>query len=515
MSIIPASELERAPSGASGRDLFAARRKPDVDVVFVNPGAREQVYQELGSDLVAIETPAWSNMLAGYARRKGLSVDVLDAEALNLSTQATAKALAERNPRLVVMVVYGHQPSASTQTMTAAGETLRALRALAPEIPTLIVGGHVSALPERTMREEAVDFVCQGEGPITIERLVAALRDGTREELAKVESLWWWDGDALRRNPAAKNLDDLDAAFPEGAWDLLPMDRYRAHNWHCFDHIEERQPYASIYTSLGCPYRCTFCCINAPFGKPGIRYHSADQVIHELGILVERHGVRNVKIVDEMFVLSPKQVEAIADRIIERGYDLNIWAYARVDTVKEGLLPKMKRAGFNWLALGIESGSAHVRDGAHKKFGEDDIVEIVRAIQGAGVRVIGNYIFGLPDDTHETMQQTLELALRLNCEFANFYSAMAYPGSPLYEMALREGWALPEKWYAYSQHAFETLPLPTKHLPASEVLRFRDDAFHAYFSAPSYLRMVEETFGPKTVAHVRGMASKRLARKYA
>ena len=86
------------------------------------------------------------------------------------------------------------------------------------------------------------------------------------------------------------------------------------------------------------------------------------------------------------------------------------------------------------------------------------------------------------------MQRTLDLALELNCEFANFYSAMAYPGSPLYEQALSLGWALPEKWSGYSQHAVDTLPLPTRHVTAGEVLRFRDRAFDIYFSHLPYLR---------------------------
>ena len=202
-------------------------------------------------------------------------------------------------------------------------------------------------------------------------------------------------------------------------------------------------------------------------------------------------------------------------RILERGHDLNIWAYARIDTVKEGLLPKMKRAGFNWLALGIESGSEHVRDGADKSFGSDDIAKVVRRIQDEGIHVIGNYIFGLPDDDLDSMQKTLDLALELNCEFANFYSAMAYPGSPLYEMALERAVALPDSWHGFSQHAYEALPLATDTLSAGEVLRFRDDAFHTYFANPSYLTMLEMKFGPEVVAHVGQMASQRLRRKYA
>ncbi|MFQ5513773.1 MAG: B12-binding domain-containing radical SAM protein [Myxococcota bacterium] len=486
-----------------------------LDVVFVNPGARRQVYQQLGGELTAVEPPTWAGMLATFCRQRGHSVDVIDAEALDLSPDATGLEVAARSPRLAVLVVYGHQPSASTQTMTAAGEALRAIAEHAPEVPTLIVGGHVSALPEQTLREERVDYVCEGEGPQTLAQLLDVLKAGDLSHLSSVAGLWYRDGGRIVRSAERAGLVDLDADLPGIAWDLLPMDRYRAHNWHCFDHIDQRQPYASLYTSLGCPFRCSFCCINAPFGKSGIRYHSPAQVIAELDVLVNDYGVRNLKIVDEMFVLSRRHVEGICDGIIERGYDLNIWAYARIDTVKEGLLPKMKRAGFNWLALGIESGSEHVRDGAEKAFGKADIAEVVRQIQDHGIYVIGNYIFGLPDDDRESMQATLDLALDLNTEFANFYSAMAYPGSPLYRLALEKGIELPEAWFAYSQHAYETLPLATETLSAAEVLRFRDDAFHTYFTSPSYLALVERKFGPHTLAHVREMAGHRLPRKYA
>jgi hypothetical protein len=112
------------------------------------------------------------------------------------------------------------------------------------------------------------------------------------------------------------------------------------------------------------------------------------------------------------------------------------------------------------------------------------------------------------------MQETLNLALDLNCEFGNFYSAMAYPGSQLYTHALREGLPLPETWSGYSQHAFDTLPLPTKYLPASEVIRFRDHAFQQYFSNPAFLEMIGRKFGPATVQHIREMSAVPLARKH-
>ncbi len=151
--------------------------------------------------------------------------------------------------------------------------------------------------------------------------------------------------------------------------------------------------------------------------------------------------MRNIKFADEMFVLHPRHVIGICDAIIERGYDLNIWAYARVDTVKDEMLDKLKRAGFNWLAFGIEAANEGVLTDVDKRYRVDQVYETVEKVKSAGINIIGNYIFGLPEDTADTMQQTLDLALDLNCEFANFYCAMAYPGSPLYQQAMRAGLA--------------------------------------------------------------------------
>jgi radical SAM superfamily enzyme YgiQ (UPF0313 family) len=201
--------------------------------------------------------------------------------------------------------------------------------------------------------------------------------------------------------------------------------------------------------------------------------------------------------------------------LIERDYGLNIWAYARVDTVKDDLVQKLRRAGFTWIALGIEAASEQVRDEVQKGFDENDVHRTIEKLRAADINIIANFIFGLPEDDAKTMTQTLDLALDLNCEFANFYTAMAYPGSPLYDTAVAKGWPLPKTWGGFSQHAVDTLPIPTKHISASEVLRFRDEAFQKYFSHPPYLAMVERRFGQATAEEVRRMASHRLERQFA
>jgi radical SAM superfamily enzyme YgiQ (UPF0313 family) len=237
-------------------------------------------------------------------------------------------------------------------------------------------------------------------------------------------------------------------------------------------------------------------------------------VADQLQLLHEHYCVRHVKVADEMFVLNRRHVEAICDEIISRRLDLNLWAYARVDTVQPDLLAKLKQAGFNWLALGIEAANPRVRADVQKPFDQEEIYATLACIRAVGINVIGNFIFGLPDDDCETMQQTLDLALELNCEFANFYATMAYPGSPLYAQALAEGWELPASWAGYSQHAFDTLPLPTRHVPAGEVLRFRDEAFQTYYTHPGYLEMIQRKFGPAAVEQIRRMTVHRLPRQH-
>lgn len=488
-----------------------------LDVLFVTPPSRVQVYQDLSRDLAAIEPPVWAGLLTTFIRNRGYDAAILDAEARGFNHQQTAEAIAAANPRLAVFVIYGQQPSASTQCMPAGRTVCERLKALA-DIPTLVMGTHASALPRRTLLEEPYTYVCQGEGPHTVLGLLQVLK-GKHGSLKAVPGLWYLEDGQPMSNQPAPLITSLDEELPGQAWDLLDMPRYRAHNWHCFHNLDARSPYASLQTSLGCPFKCSFCCINAPFAIPTFRTWSPDNVIRQIDRLVREYGVTNIKIPDEMFVLNRKHVLGICDRIIERGYRLNIWAYARVDTVQDNVLEKLKAAGFNWLGLGIESGSQHVRDGVEKgRFGAPEIVATVNKIRSHGIHVAANYIFGLPDDTLDSMRATLDLALELNTEWANFYCAMAYPGSPLYELAKHKRWPLPDDdggpgWIGYSQHAYDTLPLPTERLTATQVLEFRDQAFQDYFQSAQYLAMLNRTFGSRVVQHVLDMCAHMVRRR--
>ena len=497
-----------------------------LDLLIIHPGAAHGIYgSDLADSLVAKEPPLWARLIAGYVRDRGFSVKIIDAEADYKDPALVAGAAVQNfEPRLVCIAVYGHQPSASTQQMVGAGQTAREIKRINPDQKIIMVGGHVAALPIQTLKEEPIDYACNGEGPSTILGLLHYLKGtpGSNLLLPDIPGLVYWR-DQMTDKPSIERLPWQNKAAPlldvndlhGDAWDLLPMHLYRAHNWQCFGDLGARQPYASIYTSLGCPYKCSFCCINAPFGTNRYRMRRPHDVVNEMLKLYQDYNVKTFKIIDELFILNPKHYVEICEELdrLNLGEIFNIWAYARIDTVKEGHLDLLRKAGIRWLALGIESASAHVRDGAAKAMKNDDITGVVQAIEAAGIHVIGNYIFGLPDDTAESMRATLDLAVSLNTAFANFYSAQAYPGSPLYAQAVAEGKTLPATWSGYSQHNSDCRPLDTNFLSAKEVLAFRDAAFTTYFTNPKYLEMVEAKFGPETLQHVRDMTKYKLERK--
>src|SRR5262249_34840223 len=151
---------------------------------------------------------------------------------------------------------------ASTQCMPAGRKVAEQVNRLSDR-PSLVIGTHASALAERTIREEPFTYVCQGEGPATVLGLVEYLKGF--KPITEVEGLVYWDGGLVRSNNWAGKIKNLDEELPGQAWDLLDMSKYRSHNWQGLGNLTARQPYVSIQTSLGCPYRCTFCCINAPF----------------------------------------------------------------------------------------------------------------------------------------------------------------------------------------------------------------------------------------------------------
>lgn len=483
-----------------------------MEIMLIRPNDQKQVYGET-RDFTACEPPYWAMLLASYLRSQGYEPSVLDAEAKDLSPSETAELVCAGNPVLVGIMVTGTNLSASTWKMAGARHTARYIKDSGYKGKIFFWGLHPSALPEQTLQEEPIDFVIKGEGFQTVLSLMEVLKGNKPiKNFSEINGLYYREQGRVEGSPQIEMADF--EKLPIQAFDLVDMRDYHAHNWQTFGD-DKTKGYAVIATALGCPFQCSFCAVSALFGKKLVRYRSPEKVIEEVDILVKKYDVHYIKILDECFVLNRKHVETICDLLIKRDYDLNIWAYARVDTVDEKLLDKLHRAGFRWLALGIESASKDVRKDVSKgQYTADDTKRIVEMIHVAGIHVVANFMFGLPEDSLESMQATLDFARELNCEWPNFYTTMAYPGSQLYRECLEKKIPLPESWLGYSQYSYECLPLPTRHLSGKEVLAFRDYAFQAYFEDNDrYFTMMEKKFGKESVQDIKAMRKKSLRRK--
>ncbi len=499
-----------------------------LDVLFVNADSSAAAYQELASEYAAIEPPTWSLLLAQSCRSKGFGVAILDATAERLNHENAVLRIAEMAPRLACFVVYGQNPNSGTTNMAGNVECAALLKLRNPQIPICFVGSHASALPLEVLAMPCVDFVLLNEGVYALLNLLGSnLKDG----LDRVNGIGHKVAGVPVLNPTEKVVpqDCMDRDLPGYAWDLLPyknkpLDLYRAHFWHAEFSHEKRTPFAALYTSLGCRFKCDFCMINivnrtnnaggtSSADSPNMRFWSPELILGEFEKLASL-GVGTVRISDEMFFLNKSYFEPLVEGIVDRGLNFRMWAYSRVDTVRPKFLEAFQKAGINWLALGIEAGSQIVRQEVSKgTFKDINIREAVSSTRASGMNVISNYIFGFPDDSKETMQQTLDLSLELCTEMANMYPCQALPGSPLYYEAQKQGWPLPDSYAGYGFLSYESQPLPTKHLSAADVLRFRDEAWQKYFSHPPFLALIEKKFGTQERLNIEDMAKIRLKRK--
>ena len=187
--------------------------------------------------------------------------------------------------------------------------------------------------------------------------------------------------------------------------------------------------------------------------------------------------------------------------------------FSRTDRTDPRFMEKMKLAGINWVFMGFESGNDTVLQGVHKKQTVDQIKRAAENVHRANIHIGGNYVFGLPEDTAETMQQTLDFAKDMNTEYANFFVMMANPGTRFYDVANEKGYPLPEKWGQYGFFAPDALPMRNLVLTPEEILAFRDNAFKEYFGSGRYQQMISGTFGPKVLEFLRDQVlSKKLVR---
>uniref|UniRef100_A0A6M3KX86 Putative radical SAM superfamily protein n=1 Tax=viral metagenome TaxID=1070528 RepID=A0A6M3KX86_9ZZZZ len=313
-----------------------------------------------------------------------------------------------------------------------------------------------------------------------------------------------------------KHIDVMEH-LPFNPIGILPayctMDAYKAHNWHSWGQGDTR-PYGTVSFAISCPYTCRFCTVKQFYRKPYTR-QPLSNIMAQLVNLKSR-GVRNVKVMDEIAVLPTPEFRDIVWAIEgEFGDYFNFWCYSRADTLPgDDTLIMMKQAGFNWVCVGIESGVQAIRESNGKgSFTNGDVEICVQRLQGAGIHVLGNFMFGFPEDDRDALNRTFELSWTLGCEYTNYYCMVPYPNTKIRALAVERGWDVACTPQEFAQMGYEFKPLQTEFLSSAEVLAYRDWAWSIYHNREGYWDRIGHVFGEQAREEIKNTSRIEIKRK--
>jgi radical SAM superfamily enzyme YgiQ (UPF0313 family) len=301
-----------------------------------------------------------------------------------------------------------------------------------PKIFIVVGGPHPSAMPKETLGEiHDIDFAFVGEAELGFAQLADALDKKKVEEsdLERVASLVWRRSGKVVVN-ARKILENLDA-IDLPAWDLLKPETYPQAPHGSFS---KQFPTAPIIITRGCPYSCTFCGGSLVSGKR-IRYRSLGNVIKEIALLVEKHGIKEIHIEDDNFTMNRSFVENFCKTLIKKNFGIT-WACPngiRLDTIDRDLLLLMKKSGLYSVSVGIESGSDRILKLIKKSLTTRQIKEKIELIDSVGLSVIGFVMLGFPTETRAEIEQTIGFVCSLPLKRINFSCLQPFPGTEVYD----------------------------------------------------------------------------------
>ena len=481
-----------------------------TDIVLLTTNSKKENYSITSNKYSAIPPNIPLLITEAYLSSKGYDVKIMDTETYPKSMKQAVDELIKINPKVVGVTCSGSNPSASTMSMVGAINFFNELKKTKYDFITFVSGGHPTVLPERTINELGSDFVVLGEGYQAISEIIDYAKGNIKKN--KISSVAYIENNKYFKNEINELIKDINH-LPKINWHKVDTNKYRAHNWHCFgDSINDRSPYAIIWTNQGCPYPCNFCSINNIFGKRRYRLRDMKDVVAEIDILYNDFNIRNLKILDELFVFKNPRLDEFCDLLEERNYDLNMWCFARTDTVTPEILKRLKKIGVNWVAYGFESFDGAILEATRKK-SKANVLDTIKWTKDADINICADVIAGLWQDNEKTINQTKDFMIENEFEWVNIYPAFAYPGTPLYDEYLKKSIILePDNWEIYGLYSTKCNPCPTEHLSSSQVLKMRDKVFHEYYHNEKILRMIEKKFGNKTLEHVVEMVKNPLER---
>ncbi|MBI5144112.1 MAG: radical SAM protein [Candidatus Omnitrophica bacterium] len=418
--------------------------------------------------------PMWLAYAAGVLEKEGFETRLIDGPARGLSDEDIINILKDYRPDLVVI-------DTSTPSIYNDVKIAELVKEKAKGSFVILVGTHPSSLPEETLRLSAsIDAVARGEYDYTIRDLAETLRSG--RQLKSVSGISFRDGVRIIHNEKRPLIEDLDEIpFVSSVYKrhLRVADYFFAASFY---------PLAMIISGRGCPFRCSFCVYPQVFHSRIYRFRSPENIADEFEYIKnELPEVKEIGIEDDTFTVDKHRVEKFSSDLIKRRTKIPWHVNSRADLDYE-TMNIMKEAGCRLLVVGYESGSQKILDNIHKDIKLEDMARFNEDAKRAGLLVHGCFMIGNPGETFETLNETLEFAKRLNCDTAQFFPLMLYPGTEAYDWAKENGYIKSKDFSDWlTGDGLHNAVLATERLSAKDLVDFCDYARKQFYLRPNYV----------------------------
>ncbi len=408
--------------------------------------------------------------LAGYLEDKtSHQVEICDAQVEELSYPALEERIRNASPDLVGL-------TAMTFTLLDVVKTARLVKDLDPSLPVVIGGVHAFLYPKETVNLPEIDYVLSGEGEESFALLLDRLEN--RGDLDTVPGLTYRKDGQVHSSPSPPLCANLDS-LPFPARRLTPYGKYSSV-------MARRQPITTMFTSRGCPFRCSFCA-RPHLGKQ-FRYRSAENVVDEMEECVGL-GIREFLIYDDTFTVNRNRAIAVAEEIIRRELKIGWDIRARVDCVDREMLKILKAAGCERIHYGVESGTEKILKVLNKGITLEQVRETVALTRKTGIETLAYFMIGSPTETREDILETIRFALELKPDFVHATILCPFPGTAIYEQGLREGVFPLDHWREFAANPAPGFSPPywNEILSDRELQELLQLAYKKFYTRPSYL----------------------------
>jgi hopanoid biosynthesis associated radical SAM protein HpnJ len=361
----------------------------------------------------------------------------------------------------------------STPTLKIDVETARRIKERKPATVIVLAGPHVTTLPEDTLRfaAGAVDLVCRGEFDYAVKELCEG------QPWEKVQGISYFKESKVVSTPDRPLLTDLDSLpFTSQVYKRdLPVNDY------IIPHV--KNPYVSIYTSRGCPARCTFCLWPHTYSGRKIRTRSANNVYQEVAWIKENlPQLGDIIFDDDTFSADHRHARAVAQEIAPLGVSWVINARANCDFET---LKIMRDAGLHHVIVGYESGNDEILKNIKKGISRDRAIQFTRDCKKLGLTIHGAFIVGLPGETRETIKDTIEYAKMLDLDSIQVSLPSPYPGTEFYRQCKENGWLASDAYIDDTGHQMCVVSYP--HLSNSEIFEAVEQFYKKFYFRPKYI----------------------------